>query len=54
MGWKEFFLQLEWFISALIPNTPVFQYSIIFTPWNFFLFHRGHGSGINKEPLKDF
>jgi len=45
MGWKEFFLQLEWFISALIPNTPVFQYSII---------PSFHGSGINQEPLKDF
>jgi len=28
MGLKEF-LQLKWFIFALIPNIPVFQHSIL-------------------------
>jgi len=43
-GLEGVFLQLKWFISALIPNTPVFHHSII---------PSFHGNGINQEPLKD-
>jgi len=42
-GLEGVFLQLKWFISALIPNTPVFQHSGV--PWKW------HKPGAIKRSL---